>query len=54
MDGFEGVGAGEMEEVDRVVLRADSGVFGCFPIYGRLRERERVSEKKGGSGRESG
>jgi hypothetical protein len=49
VDGFEGVGvgvgvgAGEMEEVDLVVLLADSAAFGCFPIYGRLRERARES-----------
>jgi hypothetical protein len=52
VDGFEGVGSAEMEEVDGVVLRSDSGGFDCFPIYARLRES--VGRKAGNRWIETG
>lgn len=48
-EGFNGVGAGEMEAADRVVLLSGSGVFGCFPIYDRIKRRVRERERKGGN-----
>ena len=36
-----------MEAADRVVLLSGSGVFGCFPIYDRIKRRGRERGKAG-------